>query len=77
VRWTREAIVARVEALRGEHDGPALVGAVREFGEQLDDDERAVLGDVLLEQARRERPSLARVRREGWFRRQLRKLDER
>jgi hypothetical protein len=77
VRWTREAIAARVEALQAEHEGPALVDAVREFGEQLDDAERELLGEVLLDRARRQRPSLADVRRDGWFRRRLRRLDER
>jgi hypothetical protein len=32
-----------------------------------------VLGDVLLERAAEQRPSLANVRREGWFERQLRR----
>jgi hypothetical protein len=77
VHWTREAIAARVEALRAEHGGAEFAAAVQEFGEQLDEQERELLGDVLLDHARRERPSLASVRREGWFRRQFRRLDDR
>ena len=71
MRWTREAIAARVRALRREHAGPPLVAALEEFGKQLDESERAVLGEILLEHARAERPSLANVRRDSWLRRQL------
>jgi hypothetical protein len=77
VHWTRDAIAARVEALRAEHGGAEFAAAVREFGEQLDEGEREVLAEVLLDRARRERPSLAGVRRDGWFRRQLRRLEDR
>jgi hypothetical protein len=53
VHWTRAALEARVAKLADEHEGEALVAAVAEFAEQLDDDEREVLGRVLLEQAPR------------------------
>jgi hypothetical protein len=53
VHWTRAALEARVAKLADEHEGEALVTAVAEFAEQLDDDEREVLGRVLLEQAPR------------------------
>ena len=71
--WTREAIAARVDALRAEHEGAALVQAVAQFAEQLDDDERRVLGDVLLRRAGEEPPSLADVRRPSWFERRVRR----
>lgn len=65
--WSREAIAVRVDALRAEHSGEELVEAVRLFAEQLGDDERVVLGEVLLERAAEQRPSLAGVRRPSWF----------
>lgn len=73
--WSREAIAVRVETLAAEHKGAALVEAVARFSEQLDDDERVVLGDVLLQRARAQRPSLAEVKREGWFQRQFRRRE--
>jgi hypothetical protein len=75
--WTREAIAVRVAALADEHHGPALIEAVSRFSEQLDDDERAVLGEVLLERARAEPPSLEGIQREGWLQRRLRRLERR
>ncbi len=54
--WTRQALAARVEKLAEEHEGQELVDAVVQFGEQLADDERALLGKVLLEQARQRSP---------------------
>ena len=53
VEWTRAALEARVAKLAAEHQGQALVAAVSTFAEQLDDDERELLGQVLLEQAPR------------------------
>ena len=53
MHWTRAALEARVAKLADEHEGEALVAAVAEFAEQLDDDERELLGRVLLEQAPR------------------------
>jgi hypothetical protein len=49
--WTRQALEARVDKLAEEHDGEELVDAVRRLGEQLDDDERELLGRILLERA--------------------------
>lgn len=53
--WTRAALEARVAKLAEEHDGEALVAAVAAFAEQLGEDERELLGQVLLEQAPRRR----------------------
>ena len=53
MNWTREAISARVDKLAAEHEGDELVAAMRAFAEQLDDDEREVLGRILLERAPR------------------------
>jgi hypothetical protein len=51
--WTRPALEARVAKLAEEHEGEELVEAVQEFGEQLDEDERELLGRILLERAPR------------------------
>jgi hypothetical protein len=75
--WSREAIGARVDALAERHQGTALIEALARFAEQLDDGERAVLGEVLLERAGADRPSLEGVRREGWLQRRLQRLDRR
>jgi hypothetical protein len=73
--WSREAIAARVEALGEEHKGAALIDAIRRFGDQLDDEERRLLGEVLLDRAREERPSLADVRRRGWLARRFERFE--
>ena len=51
--WTRPALEARVAKLAEEHEGEKLVEAVREFGAQLDEEERELLGRILLERAPR------------------------
>lgn len=55
MEWTRAALEARVAKLAEEHEGEELVAAVAAFAEQLDADERELLGRVLLEQAPRRR----------------------
>lgn len=55
MEWTRAALEARVAKLAEENEGEALVAAVAAFAEQLDDEEREVLGRVLLEHAPRPR----------------------
>jgi hypothetical protein len=51
VEWTKAALEARVAKLASDHEGEALVAAVREFSDQLAEDERALLGQILLERA--------------------------
>jgi hypothetical protein len=51
VEWTRAALEARVEKLAAEHQGEELVTEMRAFAEQLDDDDRELLGRILLERA--------------------------
>lgn len=55
MEWTRAALEARVAKLAAEHEGEELVAAVAAFAEQLGEDERELLGQVLLEQAPRRR----------------------
>ena len=79
VRWTREALRTRVDALADEHSGKELVEAVRRLGEGLAEDERQVLGSVLLERARAdgafEQAWHERAAARGWFRRRLERLE--
>lgn len=49
---TRRQIEEQVAVLAARHTGPALVEAVRELAEELSDQERKVLGEVLLERGR-------------------------
>jgi hypothetical protein len=49
--WTRQALEARVAKLAEENEGEELVEAVQQFGAQLDDEERELLGRILLERA--------------------------
>ena len=77
---SRRQIEEIVEALRAEHDGgPAFAEAVEAYAGSLDDDEREVLGEVLLERADEEgafqRGIALRLASRGWFRRQLDKLE--
>jgi hypothetical protein len=71
--WSKEAIGARVDQLARDHKGDDFVAAVRAFGEgQLDDRERVLLHDVLMERAnlRQRITAAARERREdAWSKR--------
>jgi len=53
VDWTGAALEARVDKLAEEHDGEELVQAVSAFAEQLGEDDRRLLGRILLERAPR------------------------
>jgi len=77
---SRRQIEEIVEALREEHEGgPAFAEAVDAYAGSLDDDEREVLREVLLQRADQEaafqRGVALRLQTRGWFRRQLDKLD--
>ena len=53
MEWTRAALEARVDKLAEDHDGEELVTAVSAFADQLGDDDRRLLGRILLERAPR------------------------
>jgi hypothetical protein len=77
---SRRQIEESVEALREEHEGGrAFAEAVERYAGSLDDDEREVLGEVLLQRADEEgafqRGIALRLGSRGWFRRQLDKLE--
>ena len=55
MHWTRAALEARVAKLADEYEGEELVAAVAAFADQLDEGERELRGQVLLEQAPRRR----------------------
>lgn len=70
--WTREALAARVDALREREKD--FVAAVRAFAERLTPEERELLGEVLMEQADTAHALRERIDARGWFRRQWDKL---
>jgi hypothetical protein len=51
VTWSRRALSEHVDALAAEHEGRAFVEAVERFAAELRDEERELLGAVLLERA--------------------------
>lgn len=75
MRWTKEALGARVDAIASEHQGDAFVAAVEQFSRQaLDQHDRALLYDVLMERANLRdlvTDAAAARRRQGWTRRML------
>ncbi len=52
MEWTRAALEARVDKLAAENEGDEFVESVRRFAKQLSDDERELLGRVVLDRAR-------------------------
>jgi hypothetical protein len=77
---SRRQIEETVEALHQEHEGGrAFADAVEAYARSLDEDEREVLGEVLLQRADEEgafqRGIALRLDSRGWFRRQLDKLE--
>ena len=72
-------IEARVDQLRARHEGRSeFVAAIREFADTLDDDEREILGRVLLER----QPTTGgydvlnqRLEQGGWLQRTMRKVE--
>jgi hypothetical protein len=77
----RDEIGARVDALALAHEGDDFVTAVRELADELDDEGKAALRQVLLERAADEEDFQKAVRRrfaeKGWTRRTLAKLERR
>jgi HEAT repeat protein len=75
----RDEIGARVDALALAHEGDQFVTAVRELADELDDEGKAELRQVLLERAADEQDFQKAVRQrfaeKGWTRRTLAKLE--
>jgi hypothetical protein len=79
--WSREDLDERVEKLAGTHDGKDFVKAVSRFAEEeLEPDERDLLGAVLLERAEEEHAfqeaARRRAREPGWWRRTVRRVED-
>jgi hypothetical protein len=55
VRWTKPALRARLAALSERHSGRELVDAVVAFADTLEEEDRELLRQVLLERAGHER----------------------
>jgi hypothetical protein len=53
-RLSRRLIEQRVDELASEHEGDAFVAAVKRYAAELDDGDRKLLGEVLVERAGRE-----------------------
>jgi HEAT repeat protein len=74
-----EEIGARVDALALAHEGDDFVAAVRKLADELPDDEKAALQQVLLERAADEEDFQKAVRQrfaeKGWTRRTLAKVE--
>ena len=74
--WSKEAISAHVEELSREQQGDAFVAAVERFGsEELDEGERELLSEVLVERAGlggHIGEAASERARSGWTRRMLR-----
>jgi ATP-dependent helicase YprA (DUF1998 family) len=51
---SRRRIEERVDEFASEHGGEAFVAAVKQYASELDDEERRILGEVLVERANRE-----------------------
>lgn len=77
----RDEIGARVDALALAHEGDDFVTAVRDLADELDDEGKAALQQVLLERAADEEDFQKAVRQrfaeKGWTRRTLAKLERR
>jgi hypothetical protein len=54
VEWTRAALEARIDKLAAENEGDEFVESVRTFAEQLSDEDRELLGRVVLDRAPRD-----------------------
>jgi hypothetical protein len=79
--WSREELDERVETLAGTHEGREFVQAVSRFAEEeLESDERELLGSILLERADEEHAfqetARRRARERGWWRRTARRLED-
>ena len=79
--WSREELDERVETLADAHEGKEFVEAVSRFAEEeLEPDERDLLGAVLLERAEEEHAfqeaARRRAREPGWWRRTVRRVED-
>jgi hypothetical protein len=77
---TRAELAGLLEDLAAQHRGPAFVREISRLAEDLDDEERNLLQDLLLARAAEEetrRAARSRANARGWVRRMLERADER
>lgn len=79
--WSREELDERVETLADAHEGKEFVAAVSRFAEEeLEPEERDLLGAVLLERADEEHAfqevARRRAREPAWWRRTVRRVED-
>ena len=68
---SRAEVQRRVDELAAAHSGRAFADAVRAYADELDEESREELKDVLLERgASFDQAVMERVDARGWFRRQ-------
>ena len=68
---SRREIERRVDELAAAHSGRAFADAVRAYADELDEESREELKDVLVERAASlDQAVMDRVDARGWFRRQ-------
>jgi hypothetical protein len=80
VRWSRDELDERIELLASANQGDDFVQAVSSFAEEeLESDDKTLLGEILLERAREdhafEEAIRRRARERGWFRRTRDRLE--
>jgi hypothetical protein len=80
LRWSRDELDERIELLASANQGDDFVQAIASFAEQeLEADERELLGEILLERAEEdhafEEAIRRRARERGWFRRTRDRLE--
>jgi hypothetical protein len=80
VRWSRDELDERIELLASANQGDDFVQAISSFAEEeLEADERTLLGEILLERAEEdhafEEAIRRRARERGWFRRTRDRLE--
>lgn len=80
MRWSRDELDERIELLASANQGDDFVQAISSFSQQeLEEDERTLLGEILLERAEEdhafEEAIRRRARERGWLRRTRDRLE--
>jgi hypothetical protein len=79
--WSRVELLAHVEVLAGRHEGDAFVSEIAAFAKSLDATDRALLEEILLARAKRDKDVGMALRRraeqKSWLRRTLVRAEHR
>jgi hypothetical protein len=80
-RWTRAGLSAHVEGLARRKKGDAFVFEIAGLAKTLDEADRTLLEEILMQRAKPDETGAAGMRRRteklGWFRRALSRGEER